>query len=180
MSDDPQLYYNPMLHKFRKDKPAIVRGGFLAQEMGLGKTVISLALILKNPAPNFPPTGSGVQMLELDTPNNVVAASTVDNTATSSIVPAGDNNPKGVGWNKDTYKKTSSTNKKRGSIICGGTLGAFFRCIFLSFFLNFGRFVSFFFPLISLVLYQFFVTNLHWLFLIFNSDMPRQPCRSMD
>ena len=138
MSDDLRLYYNPILHKFRKDKPAIVRGGFLAQEMGLGKTVISLALILKNPAPNFPPTGSGVQMLELETPTHSVAAtiSTAGNATTSSIVPAGDNNSNGIGWNKDTYKKTSATNKKRGSIICGGTLGAYLLRNFVSSFLN--------------------------------------------
>ena len=158
VSDDLRLYYNPILHKFRKDKPAIVRGGFLAQEMGLGKTVISLALILKNPAPTFPPTGSGVQMLELETPNHSVAASTstVGNAAISSIVPAGDNNPKGIGWNKDTYKKTSSTNKKRGSIICGGTLGAYLLRIFVSSFLIEATSLRFVSPsLILSVFYQF-------------------------
>jgi hypothetical protein len=39
------LYYNPILERFRRDKPRLVRGGIIAEEMGLGKTVISLALV---------------------------------------------------------------------------------------------------------------------------------------
>jgi SNF2 family DNA or RNA helicase len=40
-----ELYYSPILERFRRDKPHLVRGGIIAEEMGLGKTVISLALV---------------------------------------------------------------------------------------------------------------------------------------
>jgi SNF2 family DNA or RNA helicase len=93
------LYFNPVLGQFRKDKPTIVRGGILAQEMGLGKTVISLSLILKNPAPTLPQSGSEIAALS--------------------------NSPKptnGEGWDKSLYGKTSKDNAKRGSVISRGTL----------------------------------------------------------
>jgi hypothetical protein len=32
-----ELYFNPILQRFRRDKPLVVRGGFIAEEMGLGK-----------------------------------------------------------------------------------------------------------------------------------------------
>ena len=32
------IYFNPILQRFRRGKPATVRGGFIASEMGLGKT----------------------------------------------------------------------------------------------------------------------------------------------
>jgi SNF2 family DNA or RNA helicase len=112
VSDAIPLYYNPLLHQFREDPPAVVRGGFLAQEMGLGKTVISLALILKNPAPANPPSGSPISMLETANPPPMAAAAAA----------AGGNNDIEIGWNKDLYKNTSGINKKRGSILCGGTL----------------------------------------------------------
>jgi hypothetical protein len=34
---DVELYYSPILNRFRKDKPLEVRGGIIAEEMGLGK-----------------------------------------------------------------------------------------------------------------------------------------------
>ena len=52
------VYYNPLLPTVSKTKPKLVRGGILAQNMGMGKTVICLALILKNPAPESPASGS--------------------------------------------------------------------------------------------------------------------------
>jgi hypothetical protein len=115
VSDDLPLYYNPILHQFREDQPAVVRGGFLAQEMGLGKTVISLALILKNPPPANPPSGSPIAMLETANPPPPAAAAAA--TATTR-----DSTDVEIGWNKDVYKNTSGINKKRGSILCGGTL----------------------------------------------------------
>lgn len=51
------LYYSPILDTFTKEKPSDVRGGIIAEQMGLGKTVISLAIILKNPAPLNPASG---------------------------------------------------------------------------------------------------------------------------
>lgn len=90
------IYFNPILNRFRRDVPALVRGGFIAEEMGLGKTVISLALILRNPAPVLPESGSSISDLEwITSPTQ---------------------------WDKSLYKKNSTTNKKRGSILCRGTL----------------------------------------------------------
>jgi hypothetical protein len=96
------IFFNPILKCFRKDKPAVVRGGFIAEQMGLGKTVISLALILKNPAPNFPKSGSPISELMKKDPCNAAS--------------------KSCGWEKNLYEKTSISNKKTGSIICKGTL----------------------------------------------------------
>jgi len=101
------LYYNPLLGKFRSDKPRVVRGGFIAEEMGLGKTVISLALILKNPAPAFPLSGSPISVLK--------ASKSPDVSSTS--VPS-----ERYGWEKELYEQTYTGNTKKGSIICRGTL----------------------------------------------------------
>ncbi|KAG7339454.1 swf/snf family helicase [Nitzschia inconspicua] len=93
------LYFSPVLSLFRKDKPALVRGGILAAEMGLGKTIISLGLILRNPAPVLPASGSPISSLNL------------------AVAPAS-----GERWNKSLYDKTCGDNKKRGSILSRGTL----------------------------------------------------------
>jgi hypothetical protein len=93
------LYYSPILQRFRTDPPRIVRGGFIAEEMGLGKTVISLALILKNPASANPVSGSPIASLHAGSPPNLQN-----------------------GWDKSLYKLTSTSNSKRGSIVSRGTL----------------------------------------------------------
>jgi hypothetical protein len=95
------LYYNPIIQKFRNDKPRVVRGGFIAEEMGLGKTVISLALILKNPAPLLPESGKPVSDLWCE--------SGADATAHE-------------GWNQDLHKTATISSAKRGSILTRGTL----------------------------------------------------------
>ena len=46
-----RLRYSPLLKTFAEARPDAPRGGVLAEEMGLGKTVITLAVILDNPAP---------------------------------------------------------------------------------------------------------------------------------
>jgi SNF2 family DNA or RNA helicase len=96
------LYYNPIVQRFRKDKPRVVRGGFIAEEMGLGKTVISLALILKNPAPLLPESGKPVSELQ-----------------SNRGVDTGRLNE---GWDKDPHKVDPTSNRKRGGILSRGTL----------------------------------------------------------
>mmetsp|Transcript_10273 Transcript_10273/g.14525 ORF Transcript_10273/g.14525 Transcript_10273/m.14525 type:complete len:1332 (+) Transcript_10273:110-4105(+) len=58
------LYYSPILDSFLAREPNIVRGGIIAEEMGLGKTIISLAIILENPAPVEPQSGTAVMDFE--------------------------------------------------------------------------------------------------------------------
>jgi len=54
-----ELYFSPLFNEFRSSTPPIIRGGIIGEEMGLGKTIISLALVLLNPAPVHGPE-SGV------------------------------------------------------------------------------------------------------------------------
>jgi hypothetical protein len=124
-----EIYYNPILGRFRKDRPKLIRGGFICEEvsckvllvsylnrikrshtnqlsllylqMGLGKTVISLSLILQNPAPTLPESGSPITSLK-----GSIGTASVSNE----------------GWDKDLYTNTSTSNPKRGSILSRGTL----------------------------------------------------------
>ena len=55
--EDRVLYYGPALRRFWTGTgdarpPSVVRGGILADEMGMGKTLEALALVLSNPAPD--------------------------------------------------------------------------------------------------------------------------------
>lgn len=47
--DDHTFWYNPMAGELRDHKLPMVTGGFLCEEMGLGKTVEMCALVLANP-----------------------------------------------------------------------------------------------------------------------------------
>jgi SNF2 family DNA or RNA helicase len=96
-----EIYYSPILKEFRRNKPKVVRGGIIAEEMGLGKTIISLAMILKNPAPELPLSGSPTQSLS---------------TCTSSP-SQGDSC-----WNKEFQVTTPGRSPHRGSIMSRGTL----------------------------------------------------------
>jgi len=93
------LYYNPVLGKLSSTKPNLIRGGIMAEEQGLGKTVISLALILSNPAPDTPVAGSHV----------------------ASITPQPNLAPSPF-WDPDLYQRTSEGKPKRGNIVSRGTL----------------------------------------------------------
>ena len=64
--------------------------------------MISLALILKNPAPAVPESGSKIACLSQASNNS-------ESNSSSK-------------WNADLYEQTSDSNSKRGSIISRGTL----------------------------------------------------------
>jgi len=53
-SPNSTLYYSPISHELLSEPPPIstTRGGFLCEQMGLGKTIETIALILKNPRPD--------------------------------------------------------------------------------------------------------------------------------
>ena len=53
-----ELWFSPILGMFSLNPPRPGKGGFMCEEMGMGKTVISLAIILQNPAPVMPPSGT--------------------------------------------------------------------------------------------------------------------------
>jgi hypothetical protein len=94
------LYFSPILEELTATKPKLARGGIIAEQMGLGKTVISLAMILRNPAPPLPASGTAVSSI------NVTPA-----------ISSG-----AAFWDPDLYSRTSASKKKRGSIISRGTL----------------------------------------------------------
>jgi hypothetical protein len=94
------LYFSPILGELTVTKPKPARGGIIAEQMGLGKTVISLALILRNPAPPLPLSGSAI--------------------ASINVTPAISSGA--AFWDPDLYSRTSVTKKKRGRIISRGTL----------------------------------------------------------
>jgi hypothetical protein len=94
------LYFSPILEEFTVTKPKPARGGIIAEQMGLGKTVISLALILRNPAPPLPVSGTAIASI------NVTPA-----------ISAG-----AAFWDPDLYSRTSVSKKKRGRIVSRGTL----------------------------------------------------------
>lgn len=50
-SSGTSFYYSAPLNRFSQTPPTPVRGGILASEMGLGKTIMSLGLLSTNPAP---------------------------------------------------------------------------------------------------------------------------------
>lgn len=59
-----KLWFCPMLNKLSRNVPQGPRGGILAEEMGLGKTVEVLSLVLAAPAP--PDRKSGVKVKSKD------------------------------------------------------------------------------------------------------------------
>ena len=92
------MYYNPGTRKLVSEKPRLVRGGLLCQQMGLGKTVVSLALILKNPAPAMPSSGSPASSIP-------------------RVIPPSSNGMTAPFWDPSVQSEGSA-----GSIVCRGTL----------------------------------------------------------
>jgi hypothetical protein len=94
------LYFSPILEELTVTKPMLARGGIIAEQMGLGKTVISLALILRNPAPPLPLSGTAIASINV-----------------SPAISSG-----AAFWDPDLYSRTSASKEKRGRIISRGTL----------------------------------------------------------
>ena len=103
--DADGLWFSPALDMFAKGPPKRIRGGLICEEMGLGKTVISLALCLLNPAPATPLSGSRAE-------ESYAASPTVEN----SDSPIDKN-----GWTTSNMKPDSDRSE-RGRIISRGTL----------------------------------------------------------
>ena len=86
-----ELYYSPVLDSFRVGKPEEVKGGIIGEQMGLGKTVISLSLILSNPPPATPLSASLVK----DRSNASVTSTTVSTISLwPKKAPINDSSPK--------------------------------------------------------------------------------------
>lgn len=125
-SPGKDIYYNPILGNFMDSKPRLVRGGILAQNMGMGKTVICLALILSNPAPVLPHSGASPADISQ---NPDEAAAHWD-----PHLKYDDNDEEDENVEENTYLSVPAdvkpapkpalkiTNEKRGKILSRGTL----------------------------------------------------------
>lgn len=87
-----ELYFNPLLGMFSKTKPNCVRGGWICEQMGMGKTIISLSLVLSNVAPALPVSGSRTTALA-KAPKPVNGQSFWKPNTTSTIESDDDKNP---------------------------------------------------------------------------------------
>lgn len=114
-----QLYYSPVLDLFRIGAPPDVRGGFIAAQMGLGKTVISLSLVLLNPAPALPASGTPAHELSVKKASEVDDPILTPNAGESSSSNNSDRNA--ISW-PPPPKVMTGVPKKRGSILSRGTL----------------------------------------------------------
>eukprot|EP01038_Epipyxis_sp_PR26KG_P011456 gene11456-15348_t len=77
------IYYFPLGGEFRLQKPPKSNGGLLCEEMGLGKTVEIIALILGNPMP-FQPIHREYSATEIES----IIAGTMDETVELPCLPA--------------------------------------------------------------------------------------------
>jgi hypothetical protein len=93
-----ELYFSPILEDLTTTKPKPARGGIIAEQMGLGKIVISPALILRNPAPPLPVSGTALSSIN----------------ATPAISSGA------AFWDHDMYTRTSASKKKCGRMISRG------------------------------------------------------------
>lgn len=95
------LWFSPILDMVTNQRPQTARGGFICEQMGLGKTVISLSLVLQNPAPDLPESGTEVNGYKWPPPSKE-----------PSTTP---------GWNQ-VVKTNIGAPSTRGSIFSRGTL----------------------------------------------------------
>jgi len=117
-TDPIQLYYSPVLDMFRMGAPSDVRGGLIAAQMGLGKTVISLSLVLLNPAPALPLSGTevGTSSIPASGPSLPTHAASRTSSGASSTDATDE-----VSW-PPAPALPAGAPKKRGSIFSRGTL----------------------------------------------------------
>jgi hypothetical protein len=95
--ESEEIYYSPILNCFSRNKPLLVRGGIINEDRALGSATTSLALILQNPAPSSPVSGSDLNQRR----------SAAKRKSSSK-------------WDFDS--QLTSSSPKRGSIISRGTL----------------------------------------------------------
>jgi len=95
------LWFSPMLDMVTRQRPSTARGGFICEQMGLGKTVISLSVVLQNPAPDLPESGTEVTGYQWPPPSKEP--------------------PTTPGWTQ-IVKKGVGAPASRGSIFSRGTL----------------------------------------------------------
>ena len=96
------LWFSPMLDMVTTQKPSTAaRGGFICEQMGLGKTVISLSVVLQNPAPDLPESGTEVDGYKWPPPSKEPSST--------------------PGWTQ-VVKKAAGAPSSRGSIFSRGTL----------------------------------------------------------
>lgn len=93
------LYYDLILGRLSTSHPNLVRGGFIAEQRDIDRVIVSLALILTNPAPSSPKAGS--------------PASDICATPPTVNIPFWDPNLHG--------RQAGKWSKSRGSILSKGT-----------------------------------------------------------
>lgn len=116
-----QLYYSPVLDAFKTEAPKDIRGGLIAAQMGLGKTVISLSLVLENPAPSLPISGSKTTQL------SSVPSQSTQNAAAATLTEASSSSTSASSATVETpwppiEPLPEGAPPKRGSILSRGTL----------------------------------------------------------
>ena len=89
------LYYSPISHEILNEPPPIStsRGGFLCEQMGLGKTIETIALILKNSRPSAPlatspSSSSSLEALSASSSSLTGAASSAAGSSARSSIPS--------------------------------------------------------------------------------------------
>jgi hypothetical protein len=89
-----QLFYSPLLSSFREQQPERVCGGWLAEAMGLGKTIVTLSLILSDhdttvtsPEPLSADAKARIAVADAAFARRVAAAKLVKTNATLVVAP---------------------------------------------------------------------------------------------